>query len=108
MENLKILEHGRRSRKSAKRTVASALFPAAALALLLASAPIDEAVAASDVRYDEHGRPYVILVYNGKPTRVYCEKALYGAFRCPDNKPGMRFGPYDRDFAFSQGYQILP
>ena len=68
---------------------------------------MDRADAASGVRYDAHGQPYVTAQVNGKTVRLYCRKALYGAVRCPKRAHGLRYGPYDRGFAFSQGYQIL-
>jgi hypothetical protein len=62
---------------------------------------------AAPVYYDAHGNPYVIVHNGKKQVRHYCRKGLYGAVQCPTPRSHLRYGPYDRDFAFSQGYQIL-
>ena len=65
-----------------------------------------EAAAGGKVRYDERGRPFIVAKQRGKRVRVYCRRAFYGAVQCPAQRKRLRFGPYDRDFAFSQGHQI--
>ena len=72
---------------------------------VLLSAPV-AAHADDEVRYDRNGRPFVVVMRGGKHARVYCRKAFYGAYQCPTRRKRARFGPYDRDFAFSQGHQI--
>ena len=63
---------------------------------------------AAPVLYDAHGRPYVIVKKGKKQVRVYCRKGFYGVVQCPSPRSHLRYGPYERDFAFSQGYHILP
>ena len=62
---------------------------------------------AAQVHYDAYGRPYVVVYQGNKPIRYYCRKGFYNQVQCPTPRSHLRFGPYDRDFAFSQGYQIL-
>ena len=82
------------------------LLQATLLALgIVVSAPAT-ANADAKVRYDRNGQPYVVMKRGGKHARVYCRKAFYGAYQCPKTRKRARFGPYDRDFAFSQGHQI--
>lgn len=84
----------------------SVFLPAAVLALgILLSAP-GAANAGSDIKYDKDGRPYVVVKRGGKHVRSYCRKAFFGVYRCPGKRQRARYGPYDRDFAFGQGYQI--
>jgi len=68
-----------------------------------ASTPV---MAGGGVHYDKNGRPYVMATRGGKRIRLYCPKAFYGVYQCPKRGKRLRFGPYDRDFAFSQGHQI--
>ena len=82
------------------------LFGSMLVAALTVSAVLYGADAASGVQYDRHGRPYVVAYQNGKPVRFYCRKALYGVVHCPSQRSRLRYGPYDRDFAVSQGYHI--
>ena len=77
-----------------------------ALAVFIASMPLQEAQSASGVRYDRQGRPFVVIRHGGKPVRLYCRKAFYGVVHCPKPRSRLRYGPYDRDFAVSQGYHI--
>ena len=63
-------------------------------------------MAGGGVHYDKNGRPYVMATRGGKHVRHYCRKALYGVYKCPKRGKRLRFGPYDQDFAFSQGHQI--
>lgn len=80
---------------------------AGALAAGLAFGAPGSVAQAAPVYYDAHGKPYVVRHNGKKQTRYYCRKALYGEVKCPTSGKQLRYGPYDRDFAFSQGYQIL-
>ena len=80
---------------------------AVALALGFSLAGPGVTAQAAPVQFDAHGRPFVLKHDGKKQVRYYCRKGLYGEVQCPTPRSHLRYGPYDRDFAFSQGYQIL-
>lgn len=80
--------------------------PSGVLALGVLLSATTKVVADAGVDYDQNGRPFVMVKRGGKQVRVYCRKAFYGVYQCPKRGKRLRFGPYDRDFAFSQGHQI--
>ncbi len=86
-----------------KRMISLSGLLAAGLLLAVAAG----ASAAGGVYYDAQGRPFVVSQHGGKQTRHYCQKAFYGKLKCPQVRRQPQYGPYSRDFAFSQGYQIL-
>ena len=80
--------------------------PAAIFAWSILLGAPGAAIAGSEVQYEKDGRPYVVVKRGGKHVRAYCRKAFFGVYRCPGKRQRLRYGPYDRDFAFGQGHQI--
>ena len=80
---------------------------AGAVAIGLVFAAPGGVAQAQPVQYDAHGNPFVVKHDGKKQTRYYCRKGLYGEVQCPTSRSHLRYGPYSRDFAFSQGLQIL-